>query len=209
MNAIQPQFDIIEAARSAGTAVSFVVINFGKLWPACFKEDIQPTVLPAIERLGRWLMVDAGRLRQGEETFENMPPPEQFSWASLSLLIGLDTDPKNSLVKAVSCNRLLIAAFLFLTGFTTALNTRQARDLMHELMSLNGTLNDYPITGELVHQFADGLNGCRDYMVEPSAHTVYTEVQKAVQSVINTSPLQPNDLYKVGTLKKSQDLYMK
>ncbi|KAH8808629.1 hypothetical protein F5884DRAFT_834177 [Xylogone sp. PMI_703] len=196
MSTVQPQFDIVGAVATTTTAVSIAVINFGRIMKLCYKEDVQPLVIPPLERLGNWLMVDPSRLRQGEQGLENIPSPRLFSLASLSLLIGLDTDTNVSLVKIISCNNSLIASFLLLGGCATCFDTGEASLLMHELMRLNGTLKDYQIPTGPVRQFAEAINGYVKYMKQESATDVYTALVASISQLPDFQRTPLNDLDK-------------
>ncbi|KAI0835887.1 hypothetical protein F5Y06DRAFT_113220 [Hypoxylon sp. FL0890] len=194
----QPQFDIVGAATTSTSVASHLVRNFGRIFPQCLEEGVVPLVVPPLERLGSWLMVDADRLRDGEATFLNMPAPKSLSWRSLSIIIGLSNNPKESLVKIVSRDQCLIAAFLCLCGCTMCFDTRMASNLMHELMRLNGTLKDYAIPVYMVHQFAEAMNGCNEFTVGERPSDVYCKLAEAVNRATRYNAPGLENLYNVG-----------
>ncbi|KAI1777245.1 hypothetical protein F4818DRAFT_341711 [Hypoxylon cercidicola] len=198
MSSIQPQFDIVGAATTSTTVASALIRNFGKLFNQCFQEGVQPLVIPPLERLGSWLMVDADRLRDGENTFLKMPAPKLWSWHSLSIIVGLSNDPKDSLVRTVIQDQCLIAAFLCLAACTTCFDTQMASSLMHELMRLNGTLKDYSIPGHMVHQFAEAINGCTEFIVGEKPSDVYDKLAKGVNHATSSITPQLGNLYNAG-----------
>jgi hypothetical protein len=100
---VQLQFDLVGAVNTTA-AVAAAAVGFSKILRYCYREDIGPLAIPALERLGGWLMVDPGRLRHGEQALSRVPPPRIISLNSLSIIIGLDTDRKGSFLQVVRSN---------------------------------------------------------------------------------------------------------
>src|SRR5437764_13425755 len=162
MQPIQPQFDIVAAISKGGAGLVGVIQQFSQVIQHCYKEDVQALVLPPLERLGAWLMVDPDRLGMGAQALNNIPQPKIWDWRSISILIGLGNKGDNSgssFSKAVACSHSLVGSFLFLLGCTSCFSTDMAAKLIHELLRLTGALRDYGIPETLVRQVADAMHG--------------------------------------------------
>lgn len=163
-----------------------------------------PLVIPPLERLGGWLMVDPDHLQNGDNGFQRVPLPKRWNWTSISIVIGLyrGNTLDGDLVGTIGRNRSLIAAFLLLIGCTTCLTVEEASEMMYELMRLNGILRpqEYPIPGRLVSQFNEALNGCATYMAEETPHSVYNLISNQIKYF--TFERRIDDLYLAGETKE-------
>jgi hypothetical protein len=204
MGTIQTQFDIIAAVKMAGAATGLVLQNFNAIFHQCYREDIMPLVIPPLERLGGWLMVDPDRLQNGDNGFQRIPSPKRWNWTSISIVIGLyrGNSSDGDLVGTIGRNRSLIAVFLLLIGCTTCLTVEEASEMMYELMRLNGILRpqEYPIPGRLVSQFNEALNGCATYMVEETPLNIYKLISDRINYV--TFERRIDGLYLAGETKE-------
>lgn len=173
------------------TISASTVLNFLE---ACAEDDIQPLVLPPLERFGAGLLVDEDRIIAGVETLKKT---ENKIVPMLKLVIGLSG---HGLAKALRNNINLTASFLFTIACSPCFTVEETGKLIHKMMALKGILVSYPIPSATLSQFARNVTGYGDIMERDVPSELYKDVAKAVReklpdpdalpSLFDTSPVE-------------------